>query len=130
IAFYIWFVRKTKNEKTLPTPRSPLPTPRSPLPAPHITFFLTGTAVALAPFLTLPTDTLLGRAGQVSILNPAINGGDLWGALARQTGAALGLFFWRGDAILRHNPAGRPLFDPLMLIPFLVGLGWCLRHWR
>ena len=28
------------------------------------------------------------------------------------------------------NPAGRPLFDLFMAGPFLLGLGWCLWHWR
>lgn len=96
-------------------------------------WFVLGTAVILLPlalFYLQNPDLLLGRTGQVSILNPAINGGDLWGTLYRQTGQALGLFFWRGDTILRHNPAGRPLFDWLMAGPFVLGLLWCLRHWR
>ena len=96
-------------------------------------WFVAGTAVALLPlavFYLQTPDLLLGRTGQVSILNPAINGGDFWGTLARQLGQALGLFVWRGDTILRHNPAGRPLFDWLMAGPFLLGLAYCLRHWR
>lgn len=96
-------------------------------------WFVLGTAVILLPlalFYLQNPDLLLGRTGQVSILNPSINGGDLWGTLWRQTGRALGLFLWRGDTILRHNPAGRPLFDWLMAGPFLLGLLWCLRHWR
>ncbi len=96
-------------------------------------WFVVGTAVILIPlavFYLQNPDLLLGRTGQVSILNPAINGGDLWGTLWRQTGQALGLFIWRGDTILRHNPAGRPLFDWLMAGPFVLGLLWCLRRWR
>lgn len=96
-------------------------------------WFVVGTAVILFPlslFYLQNPDLLLGRTGQVSILNPAINGGDLWGTLWRQTGQALGLFIWRGDTILRHNPAGRPLFDWLMAGPFVLGVVWCLRHWR
>ena len=96
-------------------------------------WFVVGTFVALIPlalFYLQNPDLLLGRTGQVSILNPAINGGDLWGTLWRQTGQALGLFIWRGDTILRHNPAGRPLFDWLMAGPFVLGVVWCLRHWR
>lgn len=86
---------------------------------------------------------VLGRAGQVSVFNPDINGGNLLGTLAGQTGRALGMFIWRGDAILRHNallsydailpqdgPSGRPVFDWLMAAPFLIGVVWCLRHWR
>lgn len=96
-------------------------------------WFLLGTAVTLFPlalFYLQNPDLLLGRTDQVSILNPAINHGDFLGTLWRQTWQALGLFFWRGDTILRHNPAGRPLFDWLMAGPFLLGLGWCLRQWR
>ncbi|MEZ4593925.1 MAG: glycosyltransferase family 39 protein [Chloroflexota bacterium] len=96
-------------------------------------WFVVGTAVTLLPlalFYLQNPDLLLGRTGQVSILNPAINGGDLWGTLWRQMGRALGLFFWQGDTILRHNPAGRPFLDWLMAVPFLLGLGWCLKNWR
>ncbi len=75
-------------------------------------------------------ELVLGRAGQVSLLNPAINEGSFGGALWRHGWQALGLFFVRGDHIVRHNPAGRPMFDLLMAVPFLVGLGWCLVNWR
>ncbi|WP_420641379.1 ArnT family glycosyltransferase [Candidatus Leptofilum sp.] len=96
-------------------------------------WFLLGTAVTLLPlalFYLQNPDWLLGRTGQVSIFNSAINDGDLWGTLWRQIWQSLGLFFWQGDTILRHNPAGRPLFDWLMIIPFLLGLGWCFKNWR
>ncbi len=96
-------------------------------------FFALGTAVTLFPFALLAAqqpEILLGRTGQVSVWNTAVNGGDLWGTLLRQTGAALGMFVWRGDPILRHNPAGRPVFDLLMALPFLLGVVWCLRYWR
>ncbi|MEJ2748415.1 MAG: glycosyltransferase family 39 protein, partial [Anaerolineae bacterium] len=100
---------------------------------PGVVWFGLGTAVALTPFaiLTLQQpDILLGRTGQVSILNTAVNGGHLWSTLWQQTGRALGMFLWRGDTILRHNPAGRPVFDWFMALPFLVGLGWCVKNWR
>ncbi|MGB4870682.1 MAG: glycosyltransferase family 39 protein [Candidatus Promineifilaceae bacterium] len=100
---------------------------------PGVVWFALGTAVALLPLALLffqDPALILGRAGQVSILNPAINGGDLWGTLARQVGRALGLFIWRGDGILRHNPANRPVFDWLLAGPFLLGAAWCVRHWR
>jgi 4-amino-4-deoxy-L-arabinose transferase-like glycosyltransferase len=73
---------------------------------------------------------LLGRSQQVSILNPAINGGDLWGTLWRQFWLALGLTIWRGDGIWRHNLPGRPALDLLMALPFLIGMGFSLRYWR
>ncbi|MCB8967634.1 MAG: hypothetical protein H6660_12155 [Ardenticatenaceae bacterium] len=96
-------------------------------------YFALGTAVSLLPFAFIilqQPDILLGRTGQVSILNPIVNGGDLWGTLLRQTGAALGMFVWQGDTILRHNPAGRPVFDGLMALPFVLGVVWCLWQWR
>jgi 4-amino-4-deoxy-L-arabinose transferase-like glycosyltransferase len=96
-------------------------------------WFLLGTAVTLLPlalFYLQNPDLLLGRTDQVSIFNPVINHGDFFGTLWRHGWQTLALFFWRGDSILRHNPAGRPLFDWLMTGPFLLGLGWCLRQWR
>jgi 4-amino-4-deoxy-L-arabinose transferase-like glycosyltransferase len=109
-------------------------------------WFLAGTAVVLIPFAILAMGDpgiILGRSGQVSVLNPAVNGGDLLGTLWSQTGRAVGMFLWRGDTILRHNalldytavlpeqnPQGRPVFDWLMAGPLLIGLGWCLAHWR
>ena len=100
---------------------------------PGVLWFLAGTALLLLPLAALAwqqPSLFLGRAGQVSILNEAINEGDLWGTLLRHTGRGLGLFLWRGDTIVRHNPPGRPVFDLFLWVPFLVGLFWSLRHWR
>ncbi|MCP4362200.1 MAG: hypothetical protein GY796_29690 [Chloroflexi bacterium] len=96
-------------------------------------WFVLGTAVTLLPlalFYTQNLDLLLGRTDQVSIFNETINKGNFWRTLLQHIGRALGLFIWRGDTILRHNPAGRPLFDWLMIIPFFIGLGWCAREWK
>ncbi len=100
---------------------------------PGIGWFGLGTAVSLLPLMLLflqDPGLILGRTGQVSILNPDINGGSLIGTLLRQIGLALGMFIWRGDTILRHNPAGRPVFDWLMALPFLMGLVWCGVNWK
>jgi hypothetical protein len=88
-------------------------------------------------------DLILGRTGQVSILSPTVHNGDFWGTLLNNTGRSLGLFLFRGDPILRHNalldyktvlladnPAGRPVFDLFMAVPFLIGVIWCIAHWR
>ena len=72
-------------------------------------------------------DILLGRTGQVSILNPAINHGDLWGTLLHNGLAALGMFNWRGDHIARHNLPGRPVFDPIVGLAFLAGVWFLAR---
>ncbi|MCP5095912.1 MAG: hypothetical protein GY943_10190 [Chloroflexi bacterium] len=100
---------------------------------PGLAWFGVGTAVFLIPwallFLQQP-ELILGRSGQVSIFNPIINGGDLWGTLWRQIGRGVGMFFWRGDDILRHNPAARPVFDWATAVPFLMGVSWCIKQWR
>ncbi|MFQ5859052.1 MAG: ArnT family glycosyltransferase, partial [Anaerolineae bacterium] len=70
------------------------------------------------------------RAFQVSILNPDINAGDPLGTLARHLGRTLLMFNVRGDFIPRHNVPLRPVFDPLLSLFFLVGLGLALRRWR
>ncbi|HSH03270.1 MAG TPA: glycosyltransferase family 39 protein [Anaerolineae bacterium] len=92
-----------------------------------------GFLLALSPFLLLwfqQPELILGRTQQVSILSPSINNGDLWGTLLRQIGRALGMFFWQGDTIWRHNLAGRPVFDLSLLLPFFIGLFYALYHWR
>jgi len=66
--------------------------------------------------------SFFGRLTQVSILNPAINQGDLPGTLARHIVGALGMFLRRGDFIPRHNLPYRPVFDPLMGLFFSLGL--------
>jgi 4-amino-4-deoxy-L-arabinose transferase-like glycosyltransferase len=73
---------------------------------------------------------VLGRLDQVSVLNPAINGGDLWGTLGAHTLRTLGMFFVRGDRIWRHNVPWRPIFDPLLGAAFILGLVAALRRAR
>jgi 4-amino-4-deoxy-L-arabinose transferase-like glycosyltransferase len=86
--------------------------------------FVVPAAVVALPLLLAglrQPEILVGRAGQVSVLNPAINHGDLAGMLARNAAAALGMFNWRGDDIARHNLPGRPVFDLLLGAAFLAG---------
>jgi hypothetical protein len=100
---------------------------------PGALWFSLGAAVTLAPLIYLAwqqPDLVLGRVSQVSVFNTAVNDGRLGSTLWRHLGRAIGLFFWRGDTIWRHNPAGRPVFDTFMTFPFLIGVGWSLRHWR
>lgn len=92
---------------------------------PGVAWFAAGTAGALIPlgiYAAAHWDVVLGRLGQVSILNPLVNGGDPWGALLRQLAATLGMFFVRGDSIARHNVPGRPVFDLLLGAAMVWGL--------
>ncbi len=87
-------------------------------------------AAPLLAYLAAHLDETVGRSGQVSILNPAINGGDPWGLLARQAARTLGMFNWRADFIPRHNAPLRPVFDPALGLAFLVGLAVAVHRWR
>jgi len=93
-------------------------------------------AVALAVALPLllyawqHLATFLERSAQISILNPAINQGELVGTLARHLIKTGLMFNWRGDFIPRHNLPYRPVFDPLMGLIFLLGLAITLHRAR
>lgn len=106
------------------TERKPLKDVIGPLSRPTLTAFLVATPL-LWYGVTHP-DIFVQRPAQVSVLNPAINGGDLWGMLTGNLLRAAGMFFYRGDFIPRHNVPLRPLFDPLMGILFLIGTGWAI----
>jgi hypothetical protein len=68
-------------------------------------------------------DIFMGRGGQVIIFfNPGIGGPNPWLTLAGNIVRAIGMFFWRGDFIARHNLPYRPVFDPLMSAFFLAGV--------
>ncbi|MEM8856778.1 MAG: glycosyltransferase family 39 protein [Chloroflexota bacterium] len=103
------------------------------LPWRGLTTALAGWLLAMLPLFILwitQPDILGGRTGQVSILNPLINEGDLVGTFSRNVMGALGMFFVRGDTIVRHNLPGRPVFDLLMTVPFLWGLTLLGQNWR
>ncbi|MFO7696033.1 MAG: hypothetical protein R6X16_02610, partial [Anaerolineae bacterium] len=72
--------------------------------------------------------SLLSRSDQVSILNPAINAGDLPGALARNTWRTLRSLAYGGDFIPRHNSPWRPIFTPAVAIAAYAGLA--ITVWR
>ena len=85
-----------------------------------------GAALTLAPFLlwlTQHSDLYFARAGQVSILSPDINNGNLLGTLFANIGKAAGMFFVEGDRIWRHNLAQRPVFEGALALAFMVGVG-------
>jgi hypothetical protein len=95
--------------------------------------FVLATLVVLAPLMVYVAahgDAFLGRIGQVSIFNPAINGGDFWGTLLQHVGKTLLMFTNRGDFIPRHNVPLRPVFDPVLSVFFLMGLVLCLIQFR
>jgi 4-amino-4-deoxy-L-arabinose transferase-like glycosyltransferase len=100
---------------------------------PGAAWFLVAAALALLPLAVYTLsqwDVVMARAGQVSVLNPDINEGDLWGTIGRHLVNTLGMFFVRGDTIPRHNLPGRPVFDPLLAGAMIVGLVRVVRRRR
>lgn len=81
-------------------------------------------ALAAAPlmlFFVNNPEWMLRRSSQVA------GGWALWPAAVFKT---LGALAWQGDAITRHNVASAPLFDPVQLTWWGVGLAYAIRRWR
>lgn len=94
--------------------------------------FVAAGLIVLAPlllWLTRHADLYFNRAGQVSIFNPDINGGDLAGTLIANIGKAAGMFTFQGDRIWRHNLSLRPVFDGWLAPAFVFGLAVCAWRW-
>ncbi len=92
---------------------------------------LAGAALALAPlalWLLRHSDLYFTRAGQVSILSPEINQGDLPGALLGNALKAAGMFAYQGDRIWRHNLSLRPVYTDWLAAAFFAGVAVCV--WR
>ena len=84
-------------------------------------------ALPLIVYFAQHWQSTLGRAAQVSIFNPTINHGDLWGTFLRHIWLTFRAFVDRGDTIPRHNVPGRPIFDPLLSLAFWAGLALSFR---
>jgi len=76
-------------------------------------------------------DFFFGHASEVSIFAERVSGDAPGWALLRNVGRVLDMFNLHGDEEWAHNLAGRPVFDPLLSLPFLIGVGlWLGRLWR
>ncbi len=70
----------------------------------------------------------LRHISAVSIFADPVSDGSPGRALWMNTWRVLGMFSIQGDREWIHNLAGRPVFDPLLSIPFWLGLAiWLLR---
>lgn len=96
---------------------------------------VTGT-VALLVFLPLGIHfarypvLFLGHASDVAIFSERVGGDSPLLAVLHHTLDVAGMFSWRGDREWIHNLAGRPVFDPLLSIPFWLGVLLWLRRLR
>lgn len=88
-------------------------------------------AAPLALYFIQHPSSVMGRAGQVSVFDPALQqqfgGGTLVGTVWYSTRETLLSFFvGTGDMNWRHSVAGYPLVNPLVGILFLLGFAWAL----
>jgi len=91
---------------------------------PGVLYFGLGALATLTPlgvYAVQHWDVVMGRPAQVSVLNPVVHQGDVWGTLGEHLVRSLGMFFVRGDSIPRHNVPGRPVFTPLMGAAMVLG---------
>jgi 4-amino-4-deoxy-L-arabinose transferase-like glycosyltransferase len=86
-------------------------------------------APLLVFFLTHP-GTFVMRASGVSLTNPSLNQGNVWGLLARSVLGNLGLFGFAGDPDWVFNIPGRPATDVVPAVFFWIGVLLCLLRWR
>jgi len=76
----------------------------------------------LAYYFYMHPRSFVGRSGQVSIFNPDLNHGDLFGTFVKVFLKSVGAYFWNGDLNWRHNISGKP-FLSIIISPFFgVGL--------
>lgn len=109
---------------------APPPPPTRPRPLRALVVALTVAGVLTLPLLQYfrgQPEMLSYRTDQVSVLNPAVNEGDLAGTLIENTWHLLLMPFVRGDGSWYHNLAGRPGFEPWIGLAFLIGLAYCGR---
>ncbi|MGD2207257.1 MAG: glycosyltransferase family 39 protein, partial [Anaerolineae bacterium] len=80
-------------------------------------------------YVTHPEDFMMRLKG-VSILNPTLHQGDLWGLFVRSLLGNMGLFGFTGDSNWVYNIPGRPGLDPVQAGLFWIGVVLCLIRWR
>lgn len=91
---------------------------------------IVGLVVALPIILLFATQPGADpRFGQIALPWHSLMDGDLLPALKGLL-ENLGMFFWRGDLEGHYNLPGRPHYEPLGALLFVVGMGIALWRWR
>ncbi len=103
---------------------------------PLVSLLITG-VLALLVFLPLGLEFyrhpefFFGHASEVSVFAERVGGDSALQVLAQNVLRVLGMFSFQGDRDWTHNLAGRPVFDPFLSIPFVIGaLLWIRRLWQ
>lgn len=95
-----------------------------------IVFFLGVALTALPIFLYFQFNSSEAavRTGQVSILNPDVNKGNLIGTAIKTTTLSLGMFNFFGDPNWRHNLPGLPALNLIVGLFFVIGLIYLVKQ--
>jgi 4-amino-4-deoxy-L-arabinose transferase-like glycosyltransferase len=90
-----------------------------------------GLAVGL-PIFVARAQNPSTRPGELAMFYAGQSAADVVRTAASQAFLVARMFFIKGDLQIRHNLPGRPVFDALMAVPFVVGLvaAWRVRSWR
>ncbi len=80
------------------------------------------TLLPLAFYFYQHPEFLLTRSGQVSIFNPDLNKGDVWGTFLDVLKKTFFAFFTLGDENWRHNVSGFAFLNPLVAVFFAIGV--------
>ncbi len=84
----------------------------------------------LGAYFATHSDAFLRRAREVSIDNPEKNPEGSLRSFASSAVRILGMYNIRGDPLWRHNLSGRPAFEVLTSILFLIGLTISIAKFR
>lgn len=87
-------------------------------------------AAPLALFFIQHPDAMTLRSGQVAIVAPGQPLGQTISALGSNLLRALGMFSVAGDIDPRSNIPGQPALDPLIAVPFYLGLILAVWRWK
>lgn len=112
----------------VPSTRHPSPTTRHPLLITAVVWLVVAAPIAI--YWARHPNEFGGRSEGVSIFNPAVSHGAPWRMALENLGKTLLMFNLRGSLNGAHNLPGRPVFDPLMGLFFLLGVGLCLARPR
>ncbi len=76
----------------------------------------------LAHYFYTHPGSFVGRSGQVSVFNPELNQGNLYGTIAEVAGLSIQAYFTEGDLNWRHNISGQPFLSIIISPFFAIGL--------
>jgi len=88
--------------------------------------------LSMAPLLltfNAHPEYLVSRSGDISILSPEVNKGNLIGTFSKSLGLSLVKYNFWGDQNWRHNYPPYPILNPILGFSFMAGLIYIIIKW-